>query len=315
MFKLQITSSAMEVSAEFLTLQNDNFMERHVKFYKKIREEEDMFDVSIACDGAEVRAHKLIMSASSPLFKRIIKSSNHPDPYIFLKDLHPQDLTSIVNFVYTGETKVEANSIQRFMSSALDLQISGLVSEAPQEDLERVETEVREETVKTPSRTKKTVKRKSGEREREIPLEITKCAKQEEHTATEEEEEEEDTTVVTDFLEVKEEAEVEDDPGRAELSTNTVNGNDTPNEDVNDALEKEIEKRMEKIQDKSGQKLTKCTVCGKTFKQKSKAKFHIETHVEGFSHTCTICGATAKTKKSLSVHIYNRHTKANKQQD
>ena len=304
----------MDVSAQFLTLQNDNFMERHVKFYKKIREEEDMFDVSIACDGGEVRAHKLIMSASSPLFKRIIKSSNHPDPYIYLKDLHPQDLTSILNFVYTGETKVEANSIQRFMSSASDLQISGLVSEEPPEALEKVETELVEEAVKTPSRSKKTLKRKSGEREteRETPLEITKCAKQEEDTSLGEEEDT-DTNVVSDFLEVKEEAEADDDPGPGELSTHTAN--DNPNEDVNDALEKEIEKRMEKIQDKSGQKLTKCTVCGKTFKQKSKAKFHIETHVEGFSHTCTICGATAKTKKSLSVHIYNRHTKANKHQE
>ena len=299
----------MEVSAQYLTLQNDNFMERHVKFYKKIREEEDLLDVTIACDGAEVRAHKLIMSASSPLFKRIIKNSSHPDPYIYLHKLHPQDLTSIINFVYTGETKVEANSIQRFMTSASDLQISGLVSEAP----DKVETELDEELVKTPSRTKKTLKRKSAERE--IPLEITKFAKKVEDTSQEEEEEEEDTDTnfVNDFLQVKEEAEVDDDPGPGEQSTNTTN--DSPNADVNDALEKEIEKRMEKIQDDSGQKLTKCTVCGKTFKQKSKAKFHIETHVEGFSHNCTICGATAKTKKSLSVHIYNRHTKANKHQE
>ena len=137
----------MEVSAQYLTLQNDNFMERHVKFYKKIREEEDLLDVTIACDGAEVRAHKLIMSASSPLFKRIIKNSSHPDPYIYLQKLHPQDLTSIINFVYTGETKVEANSIQRFMTSASDLQISGLVSEAPPEAPDKVETELDEELV------------------------------------------------------------------------------------------------------------------------------------------------------------------------
>ena len=301
----------MDVSAQYLTLQNDNFMERHVKFYKKIREEEDLFDVTIACDGAEVRAHKLIMSASSPLFKRIIKNSNHPNQYIYLHKLHPQDLTSIINFVYTGETKVEANSIQRFMTSASDLQISGLVSEAPSESPDKVEAEYDEELVKTPSRTKKTLKRKSAERE--TPLEIAKFAKQVEDTSQEEEEEDIDTNFVNDFLQVKEEAEVEEDSGPGEQSTNTTN--DNPNADVNDALEKEIEKRMEKIQDSSGQKLTKCTVCGKTFKQKSKAKFHIETHVEGFSHKCTICGATAKTKKSLSVHIYNRHTKANKHQE
>ena len=87
-------------------------------------------------------------------------------------------------------------------------------------------------------------------------------------------------------------------------------GTTITNGDINEALDREIAQRMENIVDKTGQKLTRCTVCGKTFKQKSKAKFHIETHIEGFSHTCNICGATAKTKKSLSVHIYNRHTKS-----
>ena len=79
-----------EVSSELLLLQNNNFMERQIKFYKKVREEEDMFDVTIACDGVEVRAHKLVISASSPVFRRIIKSSNHPNPFIYLKGLHPQ---------------------------------------------------------------------------------------------------------------------------------------------------------------------------------------------------------------------------------
>ena len=75
-----------------LMLQNDHFMERLAKFVKKIREEEDMFDVTLAAGGVEVRAHKLVISASSPFLRKIIRGSNHPTPYIYLSGVHPQDL-------------------------------------------------------------------------------------------------------------------------------------------------------------------------------------------------------------------------------
>jgi len=303
-----------EVSSELLLLQNNNFMERQIKFYKKVREEEDMFDVTIACDGVEVRAHKLVISASSPVFRRIIKSSNHPNPFIYLKGLHPQDLESIINFVYTGETKVEANNIQSFMNSASELQISGL-SEEPLAAIREVETELREDekeslTVTSPKTNKKAIKRKSEDTESSPGMKKTgdKTDKSPEKV--------EAAGVLNESIKVKEEVEVEPDvEEEANMSMTKPIGTTITNGDINEALDREIAQRMENIVDKTGQKLTRCTVCGKTFKQKSKAKFHIETHIEGFSHTCNICGATAKTKKSLSVHIYNRHTKTNKQQE
>ena len=137
------TSYIMGVSSGLLSLQNDKFMERQIEFYKKVQEEKDMIDVTVACDGAEVKAHRLVISASSPFFRKIIKTSNHPSPYIYLSGLHPDDLESIMSFVYTGETKVEANNIQRFMNSASELQISGLC-EDPVEALGTVETDLAE---------------------------------------------------------------------------------------------------------------------------------------------------------------------------
>ena len=269
-------------------LQNDHFMERLAKFVKKIREEEDMFDVTLAAGGVEVRAHKLVISASSPFLRKIIRGSNHPTPYIYLSGVHPQDLNSILNFLYTGETRVEANSIHRFMNSASELQISGLSDEPP------VATEEVEDNEEVNSPRAK--KKRNREDSFESPEDKSDNAVEGGNSKYLDDQE-------GWIIQVKEEEIEEEQEENANRTT------DDPIYDNDEALEKEIEKRMEKIKDSSGQKLTKCKVCGKTFKHKSKAKFHIETHVEGFRHTCSICGATAKTKKSLSVHIYNRHRK------
>ena len=37
------------------------------------------------CDGDIVRAHKLVLSACSPLFRIMLKKNSHPQPMIFLR--------------------------------------------------------------------------------------------------------------------------------------------------------------------------------------------------------------------------------------
>ena len=82
----------------------------------------------------------------------------------------------------------------------------------------------------------------------------------------------------------------------------------------NKKLEEEINKRLNVIIADSGEKLFTCTVCNKEFRNKKQCKFHIETHLEGFSHTCNICGKWYKTRKVLLVHKV-RHTKGAKDEN
>ena len=51
-----------------------------------------------------------------------------------------------------------------------------------------------------------------------------------------------------------------------------------------------------------------CTKCGKTNTDKSKAKRHIETHVEGVSHPCGFCGKNLRSRNCLQAHISRSHT-------
>jgi hypothetical protein len=48
--------------------------------FRGIREEQDYFDVTLACDdGYQIEAHKIILSAGSPFFSEIFKKSKHPN--------------------------------------------------------------------------------------------------------------------------------------------------------------------------------------------------------------------------------------------
>ena len=54
--------------------------------------------------------------------------------------------------------------------------------------------------------------------------------------------------------------------------------------------------------------LWECKVCGKTSVKKDNAKNHVETHLEGISHSCPVCNKTFRTRDSMKTHKRNNHS-------
>ena len=52
-----------------------------------------------------------------------------------------------------------------------------------------------------------------------------------------------------------------------------------------------------------------CIVCGNTNKlnKRSDLKKHVETHIEGVTHSCNICGKTFRSGNYLKVHSQKCH--------
>ena len=75
-------------------------------------------------------------------------------------------------------------------------------------------------------------------------------------------------------------------------------------------LRAEISKRMEKVDTEEGP-MWKCTECGKQLKPKRKMEFHVETHLEGFTHTCSLCDKVHKTRYALQQHMSLYHKGGN----
>ena len=76
----------------------------------------------------QVKAHKALLSASSPVFETILKQNDLPKPLIFMRRVNSRLLNLLMDFVYFGQVEVDASKINEFLAIAEDLKIKGLTN-------------------------------------------------------------------------------------------------------------------------------------------------------------------------------------------
>jgi len=99
------------------------------KCFLDLRNNDEMLDVAIIADGRTFKAHKLVLSACSPVFKAMLKKGrNQPflQPFIFLHGVNYEDIQAILDFMYNGEVSVNQDGLRSFLSIAEDLRVRGL---------------------------------------------------------------------------------------------------------------------------------------------------------------------------------------------
>jgi len=73
-------------------------------------------------------------------------------------------------------------------------------------------------------------------------------------------------------------------------------------------LKGEIIKRLMKVENEDGSgSVWQCLECSKQMKKRDKLEYHIETHLEGFTHTCVECSRVHKTRGALIAHFSISH--------
>ena len=88
---------------------------------------DDFTDVTLACDDDEfVESHKIVLSASSPFFMKILQKTKLQNPLIYLRGIKSKDLTNILEFMYHGQVNVYEEDLQHFLALAQELQLKGL---------------------------------------------------------------------------------------------------------------------------------------------------------------------------------------------
>jgi len=107
----------------------DQHEENRTSTLKSLWENEDFLDVTIACDDDQIDAHKVILSAASPFFQKILKRNPHSHPLIYLRGTTKKEVQSLLNFIYSGETHVLQEELEDFMALSNSLGVKGLVRE------------------------------------------------------------------------------------------------------------------------------------------------------------------------------------------
>ncbi|XP_022191303.2 protein abrupt [Nilaparvata lugens] len=96
---------------------------------------EELVDVTLAADGRSFPAHKLVLSAASPLLMDLLKNSGCQHPVVLLAGITARDLEALLQFVYQGEVSVDPNQLPSLLQAANCLDIQAFLSIALSEDL------------------------------------------------------------------------------------------------------------------------------------------------------------------------------------
>ena len=84
----------------------------------------DYTDVTLMCgDQVQFKAHRVVLSASSPVMRNILQSFNTDCPLVYLRGVQHEDMEAILQFIYLGEATIKQGRTQEFFKLAKDFEI------------------------------------------------------------------------------------------------------------------------------------------------------------------------------------------------
>lgn len=113
-------------SSQAFCLRWNNFQTNMLDVFERLFLDERFVDVTLACDGALIKAHKMVLSASSAYFQEIFTTTPCPHPVIIMKDVPLKELRKILEFMYKGEINVSKQEFGPLLAVAEALHVRGL---------------------------------------------------------------------------------------------------------------------------------------------------------------------------------------------
>jgi len=112
---------------ERVNLTWNKFQFSTAEAFRNLDGSDDFSDVTLACgDGRQFKAHKVILSSSSHVFKNMLLQYPHKHPLVYMRGLNSVDLQSLIKFIYVGEVEIEHKSLGSFFTLANEFQVAGL---------------------------------------------------------------------------------------------------------------------------------------------------------------------------------------------
>ena len=101
--------------------------------FKDLWVESPFADVTLVSDDQiQTMAHKVVLSACSPVLKTLLVNNPHSHPLLYLRGIKQTELQALMKFMYFGETQIFQKGIKEFMNKAKELKIK--VTEGQESD-------------------------------------------------------------------------------------------------------------------------------------------------------------------------------------
>ena len=117
---------AFIMANEKLCLKWNDFQNIVQTSFEELRGDNDFTDVTLASEDQSIKAHKVILSACSPFFKRLLINHPNPQPLIYMRGVKSNDLVAVVDFIYKGEANIFQEQLENFLALAEELELKGL---------------------------------------------------------------------------------------------------------------------------------------------------------------------------------------------
>jgi len=282
-------------SGEKFCLRWNDFETSISRAFQELREDKDFFDVTLACEGSQVQAHKVILSACSPFFRTVLRKNPHQHPLLYLKGVKYDDIVSVLNFMYHGEVNIAQEALNNFLAVAEDLKVKGLTQTDKDPDQQPSKPQLKR-PLETEAEPRPQKQQRSINYERSETKQITPTIKTEMPVVYECEPEFEEPT---ELVEANFEAETEDYD--FEQGYNDQTGQFHQQDRIGND-QQGIHSFSRSTQNKQ---IYSCELCYKTFSNKNSLANHNKIH-EGKT-TCPVCSKVFGSKSNLNVHIKNSH--------
>ena len=101
----------------------------------------DFCDVTLVSqDNQRIRAHKVILASVSTFFGNMLVNEMHHHPLIFMRGVEHKVLEALMDFIYSGETKLEKEFVRSFQRLIMELELFGITEEMLENDIARTKS-------------------------------------------------------------------------------------------------------------------------------------------------------------------------------
>ena len=113
---------------ENFSLKWNDFQANVCRSFSSLRGDNIFYDVTLVSDDQyQISAHKLVLSACSGYFKKILSQNNHSNPLLCLEGVSYADIQHVLDYIYLGEVQINQDQMDRFIYVAQRFQLDGLL--------------------------------------------------------------------------------------------------------------------------------------------------------------------------------------------
>ena len=266
-------------AVEKLTLKWDDFQSNASSSFRRLRDTDDFYDVTLVSDDQQqMSAHKIVLAAISGYFKKVLKENKHSNPLLCLNGVNSLELRGVLDYIYNGEVQINQEHLDNFLKIAQRFQLDGLLEVEHHKEGRTFVNESAQAVIPDNMSHVLPMKFYTG-----VPDDSTKFKTESNN------DDESMRNTVEQFEKNKIIFTLE-----SERFSNNI-----------ELLERALKETITKTFGSDGRYLHSysCTVCDKKSPDRTKAIHHAESHMQGISFPCQYCAKAYASRTSLRSHI------------